>query len=141
MNQTRPPLTRCLLRGYRVSPMICKLLRRTPDLLITPTLDHASTPVAFSTLSRWDWHTTPPTCYYMKDREIFSQSVGRRNSVIFLDVRETTDGERYVKVTQRNKEKGNRNSDYVYVGMEDFSRFNKGLKAVEAGKDAVVVEH
>ena len=72
----------------------------------------------------------------MKDREIFSQSVGNRKSVIFLDVRETREGERYVKVTQRNKERGNRNSDYMYVGMEDFPQFNKSLKAVEAGKDA-----
>lgn len=71
----------------------------------------------------------------MKDREIFSQSVGSRKTVIFLDVRETTEGERYVKVTQRNKEKGNRNSDYMYVGMEDFPQFYESLKAIEAGKD------
>ena len=72
----------------------------------------------------------------MKDREIFSQSAGSRKSVIFLDVRETTNGKRYVKVTQRNKEKGNRNTDYMYVGMEDFSQFYESLKAVEKGKHA-----
>ena len=73
----------------------------------------------------------------MKDREIFSQSVGSRKSVIFLDVRETTAGKRYVKVTQRNKEKGSRNtSDYMYVDMEDFPQFYESLKSVEAGKHA-----
>lgn len=72
----------------------------------------------------------------MKDREIFSHSVGSKTSVIFLDVRETTDGDRYVKVTQRNKEKGNRNtSDYLYVGMEDFPKFCESLKSIDAGKD------
>ena len=111
-----------------------------PSLLLAPKFSfrlssgHRFPSADFSTLARWDWHSTPPTCYYMKDREIFSDAVRRKKGVIFLDVRETMNGERYIKLTERNREKSMQ-TDYLYVGMDDFPQFFKSLKAIDGGKD------
>ena len=138
------PLSTCVLGGLRSSSSKALILSKSPVLLHTLTSTnfgvsylrvghHQGCRQKFSTLARWDLYATPPTCYHMRDREILSESIARKGGMIFLDVRETSQGSRYVKVTERNWDKAKK-TDYIYVGMDDFPQFFDSLKAVDAGK-------